>query len=119
VGSFIGDSWKEWNCRFRDDIRSFFCGENGSVVRIADRIVGSPKIYGHKEREAEQSVNFGLSSNCHLWMTAAEIRGVVGSIPLWNRLWTSSNGKTARAVAGPTYRLEARSVVVLLDNLEN
>ena len=23
VGSFIGDSWKEWNGRFRDDVRSF------------------------------------------------------------------------------------------------
>src|SRR5262249_23376853 len=24
VGTFIGDSWKEWNGRFRDDVRSFF-----------------------------------------------------------------------------------------------
>ena len=24
VGSFIGDSWREWNGRFRDDVRSFF-----------------------------------------------------------------------------------------------
>jgi isoamylase len=23
VGSFVGDAWKEWNGRFRDDIRSF------------------------------------------------------------------------------------------------
>ena len=28
VGSFIGDSWKEWNGRFRDDVRSFFRGED-------------------------------------------------------------------------------------------
>jgi isoamylase len=62
VGSFIGDSWKEWNGRFRDDIRSFFRGESGSVRRLADRIVGSPEIYGHEEREAEQSVNF---VTCH------------------------------------------------------
>ena len=27
VGSFIGDSWKEWNGRFRDDARAFFRGE--------------------------------------------------------------------------------------------
>ena len=27
VGSFIGDSWREWNGRFRDDVRSFFRGE--------------------------------------------------------------------------------------------
>ena len=62
VGSFIGDSWKEWNGRFRDDIRSFFRSENGTVTRLADRFLGSPEIYGHKKREAEQSVNF---VTCH------------------------------------------------------
>ena len=56
VGSFIGDSWKEWNGRFRDDVRSFFRGDEGVVGRLADRLVGSPEIYGHEEREAEQSV---------------------------------------------------------------
>ena len=62
VGSFVGDSWKEWNGRFRDDVRGFFRGEPGSVARVADRLVGSPEIYGHEEREAEQSVNF---VTCH------------------------------------------------------
>ncbi len=62
VGRFIGDSWKEWNGRFRDDVRAFFRGEPGSVARVADRLVGSPEIYGHKQREAEQSVNF---VTCH------------------------------------------------------
>jgi len=62
VGSFIGDSWKEWNGRFRDDIRSFFRSEDGMVTRLADRFLGSPEVYGHKKREAEQSVNF---VTCH------------------------------------------------------
>jgi glycogen operon protein len=62
VGSFIGDSWKEWNGRFRDDVRAFFRGEPGSVRRVADRLVGSPEIYGHERREVEQSVNF---VTCH------------------------------------------------------
>jgi len=62
VGSFVGDSWKEWNGRFRDDVRSFFRGEKGVVPRLADRLVGSPEIYGHKEREAEASINF---VTCH------------------------------------------------------
>ncbi len=62
VGSFVGDSWKEWNGRFRDDVRSFFRGEEGVVPRLADRLVGSPAIYGHEPREAEQSVNF---VTCH------------------------------------------------------
>jgi glycogen operon protein len=62
VGSFIGDSWMEWNGRFRDDFRSFFKGECGTVSRVADRLLGSPEIYRHKQREAEQSVNF---ITCH------------------------------------------------------
>src|SRR6516225_2814143 len=62
VGSFIGDSWKEWNGRFRDDVRSFFRGEKKSVGLFADRLLGSPAIYSHEEREAEQSVNF---VTCH------------------------------------------------------
>jgi isoamylase len=62
VGSFMGDSWREWNGRFRDDVRNFFCGEKNSVGLFADRLLGSAAIYGHKEREAEQSVNF---ITCH------------------------------------------------------
>ena len=62
VGSFIGDSWKEWNGRFRDDARSFFRSEEGSLARFADRFVGSPDIYAHKQREPEQTVNF---VTCH------------------------------------------------------
>ena len=27
VGSFVGDSWKEWNGQFRDDVRSFLKGD--------------------------------------------------------------------------------------------
>ena len=62
VGSFVGDSWKEWNGRFRDDLRSFLRGENCAVGRIVDRMVGSPDIYGHEGREPEQTVNF---ATCH------------------------------------------------------
>jgi isoamylase len=62
VGSFLGDSWREWNARFRDDVRSFFRGDEGLVAPLADRLLGSPQIYGHKEREAEASVNF---VTCH------------------------------------------------------
>jgi glycogen operon protein len=62
VGSFVGDAWKEWNGRFRDDVRDFLRGTPDSVRRVADRLLGSPEVYGHKEREAEQSVNF---VTCH------------------------------------------------------
>src|SRR4029434_8256541 len=62
VGSFVGDTWQEWNGKFRDDVRSFFRGEEGSVTRFADRMLGSPDLYAGKQREAEQSVNF---VTCH------------------------------------------------------
>jgi isoamylase len=62
VGTFIGDSWKEWNGRFRDEVRSFFRGEGGKVRALADALLGSPDVYGHKGREAEASVNF---VTCH------------------------------------------------------
>jgi isoamylase len=62
VGSFAGDSWKEWNGRFRDDVRSFFRGEDGVTGRFADRLIGSPSLYDHKQREPEASVNF---VTCH------------------------------------------------------
>jgi len=62
VGSFIGDSWKEWNGRFRDDVRSFMKADNGTVARLPYRLFGSPDIYGREQREPEQSINF---VTCH------------------------------------------------------
>ena len=62
VGNFIGDSWKEWNGEFRDDVRSFIKGDNGVIYRFISRLLASPDIYGHQEREPEQSINF---ITCH------------------------------------------------------
>ncbi|HEX5169692.1 MAG TPA: alpha-amylase family glycosyl hydrolase, partial [Cyclobacteriaceae bacterium] len=62
VGSFIGDSWKEWNGKFRDDIRSFIRGDNGSVSKLATRVMGSPDLYESQDLAPEQSINF---VTCH------------------------------------------------------
>ena len=61
VGTFAGDSWKEWNGRFRDDVRGFLRGEEGSISAFVDRLIGSPSLYGHKQRGPEGSVNFVTS----------------------------------------------------------
>jgi len=58
VGSFIGDRWTEWNGQFRDDIRSFFRGDNDLVSKLPARILASPDLYEHEDREPEQSINF-------------------------------------------------------------
>ena len=70
VGSFVGDSWKEWNDRFRDGVRDFFRGWNDSVGGMADRLLGSPSIYGQKGREAEESINF---VSCHDGFTVNDL----------------------------------------------
>ena len=62
LGSFTGDQWKEWNGKFRDDVRSFMKGDKGSVSNFASRVLASPDIYAHKERHPEVSVNF---ITCH------------------------------------------------------
>jgi len=62
VGRFVGDTWKEWNGKFRDDIRAFLKGDTDTVSSLAHRLLASPDIYGHREREVEQSINF---VTCH------------------------------------------------------
>jgi glycogen operon protein len=86
VGVFVGDTWKEWNGRFRDDTRSFFRGEPGSLRRFADRIIGSPELYGHKNREPEQSVNF---VTCHDGFT-------LNDLVSYNEKHNESNGEHNR-----------------------
>lgn len=86
VGRFIGDSWKEWNGRFRDDVRSFLRGDEGFVGDFADRLLGSPAIYGHKEREVEQSVNF---VTCHDGFT-------LNDLVSYSRKHNEANGEASR-----------------------
>ncbi|MBS0522239.1 MAG: glycogen debranching protein GlgX, partial [Proteobacteria bacterium] len=86
VGSFVGDTWQEWNGRFRDDVRRFVKGDNGSVSRVAARILGSPDIYGHKEREPEQSINF---VTCHDGFT-------LNDLVSYNHKHNEANGENNR-----------------------
>jgi len=86
VGSFVGDSWREWNGRFRDDVRSFFRGDEGAVRHFADRLLGSHEMYWHKEREAEQSVNF---VTCHDGFT-------LNDVVSYNQKHNEANGENNR-----------------------
>jgi glycogen operon protein len=62
VGSFVGDAWKEWNGRFRDDIRSFMKGDAGMVTKLPHRLIASPDVFGTQRWQPERSVNF---VTCH------------------------------------------------------
>jgi isoamylase len=103
VGSFIGDSWKEWNGEFRDDVRSFLKGDNGMISRFVARLLASPDIYGHQEREPEQSINF---ITCHDGFTLNDLvsydrkhNGANGEL---NRDGSDSNVSWNCGVEGPT-----------------
>jgi glycogen operon protein len=58
VGTFVGDAWREWNGKFRDDVRSFVKSGNGTVTALVERLTGSPGVYGRQGRSPEKSVNF-------------------------------------------------------------
>jgi isoamylase len=62
VGSFAGDRWKEWNGRFRDDVRRFLKSDRDTVLNLRQRLLGSPDIYTKSYHPPEQSINF---VTCH------------------------------------------------------
>ena len=62
VGSFIGHRWAEWNGQYRDDVRRFVRGDDGTVTRLAARLTGSPDLFPQAGREPNRSINF---VTCH------------------------------------------------------
>jgi isoamylase len=86
VGQFVGDTWQEWNDRFRDDVRHFHKGDNDSVSRVATRVLGSPDLYGGEQREAEQTVNFVA---CHDGFT-------LNDLVTYDRKHNEDNGENNR-----------------------
>ncbi len=87
VGSFVGDAWREWNGKFRDDVRRFVRGDDGLVSALASRLLASPDLYAHEAREPEQSVNFvtchdGFTLNDLVSYSAAQ-RGQRRAEPGW------------------------------------
>jgi isoamylase len=61
VGTFPAyGRWAEWNGKYRDCLRKFLKGDAGQVGEMAQRLQGSPDLYGR--RGATASVNF---ITCH------------------------------------------------------
>jgi glycogen operon protein len=57
VGNFpVG--WAEWNDRYRDTVRSYWKGDNGTVSDLAYRLTGSSDLYAHSGRRPYASINF-------------------------------------------------------------
>lgn len=83
VGSFVGDRWKEWNGKFRDDVRAWVRCDHGAITRFPARLLGSPDIYEHENREADQSINF---VTCHDGFT-------LNDVVSYNRKHNEANGE--------------------------
>jgi len=50
--------WAEWNDKFRDAVRSFWKGDEGTMAEFARRVSGSGDIFNQRGRRPWSSVNF-------------------------------------------------------------
>ena len=93
VGSFAGDRWKEWNGRFRDDVRRFLKSDRDTVLNLRQRLLGSPDIYTKSYHPPEQSVNF---VTCHDGFTLNDLFS-------YNGKHNDANGENNRDGASENY----------------
>ena len=49
--------FREWNDKYRDDVRRFWKGDGGLVPGLAERVSGSARQFNHSDRGANSSVN--------------------------------------------------------------
>jgi glycogen operon protein len=50
--------WAEWNGRYRDDVRSFWKGDEGALPSLARGLLGSAELFDKRGRRPWSSVNF-------------------------------------------------------------
>ncbi len=62
VGTFWGEKWAEWNGFFRDDVRRFWRGDEGTLGAVATRLAGSSEPYQRSGRPPYCGINF---VTCH------------------------------------------------------
>jgi glycogen operon protein len=61
---FPGNTWAQWNGRFRDDVRAFVKGDGGRVGDLMSRMYGSADLFPDGRDEAyrpQQSINYVTS----------------------------------------------------------
>jgi isoamylase len=57
VGGFPAP-WSEWNGRYRDTVRDYWRGEEGTIGEFSLRLTGSGDIYAPERRPPTASINF-------------------------------------------------------------
>jgi isoamylase len=86
VGTYLGDFWKEWNGKFRDDIRSFLKGDQGAIRQLGCRLLGSGDIFGEITPLTDPSINF---ITCHDGFT-------LNDLVSYNQKHNEANGENNR-----------------------
>ncbi len=93
VGKFVGDRWKDWNGRFRDDVRRFLKADQNTVLNFRQRLLGSPDIYSKRSQRPAQSINF---VTCHDGFTLNDLFS-------FNQKHNEANGENNRDGAEDNY----------------
>ncbi|MBX5494508.1 MAG: glycogen debranching protein GlgX [Bryobacteraceae bacterium] len=57
VGNFPS-LWAEWNGKYRDTVRRYWKGDNGTLAELGYRLTGSSDLYEHDGRRPSASINF-------------------------------------------------------------
>lgn len=95
VGKFVelADWFAEWNGPFRDDVRRFVKGDNGTVPLLASRLLGSPDIYHRQDTDINRSINF---VTCHDGFTLVDLVS-------YNEKHNEANGENNRDGANDNF----------------
>ena len=107
--------WAEWNGSYRDDMRSYWKGDDGFLPAFSRRILGSADLFEHKGRKPWASINFVTA---HDGFTLADLWA-------YNEKHNAANGEDNRdghddnrswncGVEGPT---EDRAILDLRDRM--
>ena len=103
LGRLAHHGWREWNGRFRDDVRRFVKSDPGTVRQIACRLSGSPDIYPVQRCTPPRSINFvtshdGFTLNDLVSYSCKHNRGNLEE----NRDGSEDNNSWNCGVEGPT-----------------
>ena len=70
VGSFPGERFAQWNGPFRDAVRRFLRGDEGTIETLMARLVGSPDLFPAAVYRPSHSINF---VTCHDGFSLADL----------------------------------------------
>ena len=76
----VGDRGREWNGKFRDDIRRFVRGDCDTVARLPNRLLASPDLFGDRPAEVEALLRATLPAVLPAEKKRAAARSMVNKI---------------------------------------